>query len=98
MRTLADLDQREFIKALDQIGDARRIFIHAKNASAAAGQLLFFRLRRMGFPVQMIPSGGSEVLEGLGAGGGRGSGDPVQLFQSVGRREDDPGLCRGGRV
>ena len=69
MRTLADLDQREFIKALDQIGDARRIFIHAKNASAAAGQLLFFRLRRMGFPVQMIPSGGSEVLEGLAQAG-----------------------------
>ena len=69
MRTLADLDQREFIKALDQIGGARRIFIHAKNASAAAGQLLFFRLRRMGFPVQMIPSGGSEVLEGLAQAG-----------------------------
>ena len=53
----------------DRIGDARLIFVHAKKAAAAAGQLLFCRLRRMGFPVQMIPSGGSEVLEGLAQAG-----------------------------
>lgn len=28
-------------------------------------ELLFFRLRRLGIPVFLIPSGGSEVLEGL---------------------------------
>lgn len=44
---------------------ARRVFIHAKSASASLGQLLFFRLRRLGIEVSLLPSGGSEVLEGL---------------------------------
>ena len=44
---------------------ARRVFIHAKSASASLGQLLFFRLRRLGIEVALLPSGGSEVLEGL---------------------------------
>ena len=43
--------------------DAKHILIHAKNASASIGQLLFFRLRRLGLHVSLVPSGGSEVLE-----------------------------------
>lgn len=42
-----------------------RVFIHAKSASASLGQLLLFRLRRLGIEVVLLPSGGSEVLEGL---------------------------------
>lgn len=76
-RTVENLDQREFTRAVEQIINAKKVLIHAKNASAAAGQLLFFRLRRMGFPVSVIPSGGSEVLEGLAQAG---QGDLVILF------------------
>ena len=42
-----------------------RVFIHAKSASASLGQLLLFRLRRLGIEAILLPSGGSEVLEGL---------------------------------
>ena len=41
------------------------MFIHAKSASASLGQLLLFRLRRLGIEAILLPSGGSEVLEGL---------------------------------
>ena len=41
------------------------MYIHAKSASASVGKLLFFRLRRLGIPVVLLPSGGSELLEGL---------------------------------
>lgn len=64
-RTQSQIDSTEMEKAMSAIMNARRIFIHAKNASTAAGQLLFFRLRRLGYNVSMIPSGGSEVIEGI---------------------------------
>lgn len=64
-KTLENLDEKEFERAVEQIRTARRIYIHAKNASAATGQLLFFRLRRLGFDVFMVPSGGTEVVEGI---------------------------------
>lgn len=41
------------------------------------GQLLFFRLRRLGLNVSLIPSGGSEVLEGIAHAG---KGDLVITF------------------
>ena len=40
------------------------------------GQLLFFRLRRLGLPVSQIPSGGTEMMEGLAQAGE----DDVVLF------------------
>ena len=64
-KTLENLDAEEFDRAVESICTARRIYIHAKNASAATGQLLFFRLRRLGFDVSLIPSGGTEVVEGI---------------------------------
>lgn len=64
-RTREGLDREEFEKGKDVIKNARHIYIHGKNASAAMAELLFFRLRRLGIPVFLIPSGGSEVLEGL---------------------------------
>lgn len=76
-RTLEHTDMSYFQKAVDAIGAAKRIFIHARNASASAGQLLFFRLRRLGFDVFFIPSGGSEIVEGLL---NAGKGDLVILF------------------
>lgn len=76
-KTLSQLDLEEFNDAIGQIQQAGRIFIHAKNASASAGELLFFRLRRLGYDVQLIPSGGSEVVEGIAHAG---KGDVVIFF------------------
>ncbi|WP_281724725.1 MurR/RpiR family transcriptional regulator [Lachnoclostridium phocaeense] len=76
-RTRENLDMGQFQEAVQCIGSARNIYIHAKNASLAAARLLFFRLRRLGFQASLIPSGGSEVLEGIAHAG---EGDLAILF------------------
>ena len=65
LKTLEGLDEEGFSLAAEAALSARRILIHAKSASASLGQLLLFRLRRLGLSVFLLPSGGSEVLEGL---------------------------------
>lgn len=75
--TLENFDQKEFSRAVSQIQSARNIYIHGKNASASSAQLLFFRLRRLGYKVFMVPSGGSEVIEGIVHAG---EGDLVIIF------------------
>lgn len=64
-KTLESLDDKVFRQAVTAVLSARRVFIHAKSASAALGRLLSFRLRRLGIETILLPSGGSEVLEGL---------------------------------
>ncbi|MEY8353905.1 MurR/RpiR family transcriptional regulator [Lachnospiraceae bacterium 54-53] len=68
-RTLEQLDTSEFERAVQAILKAEKIFIHGKNASSPLARLLFFRLRRLGLGVSLLPSGGSEVLEGLSQAG-----------------------------
>lgn len=75
--TLDNTNLEMFSQAIDFILNAKRIYIHAKNASSSAAQLLFFRLRRLGFDVIIIPSGGSESMEGIAHAG---KGDLVILF------------------
>ena len=62
---------------MEALCSARRVFIHGKNASASLAQLLHFRLRRLGLQVSLLPSGGSELLEGLSQVGAK---DLVVLF------------------
>lgn len=64
-KTADQLDEAIFQQAAETLLSAKRIFIHGKNASAALAQMLYFRLRRLGIPVMLLPSGGSELLEGL---------------------------------
>lgn len=64
-KALEGLDPQVFEQAAQALLDCHRVFIHAKSASASLGQLLLFRLRRLGIEVVLLPSGGSEVLEGL---------------------------------
>lgn len=75
--TLENFDQKEFSRSVSQIQSARNIYIHGKNASASSAQLLYFRLRRLGYKVFMVPSGGSEVIEGIVHAG---EGDLVIIF------------------
>ena len=76
-RTAENLDEAVFQRAVAALAGARRVFIHAKSASASLGQLLFFRLRRLGLDVSLLPSGGSEIMEGLARAE---AGDLVVLF------------------
>lgn len=64
-KTAQLLSTQEFKTAVEAICSARTVFLHGKNASAALAQLLHFRLRRLGLQVSLLPSGGSELLEGL---------------------------------
>lgn len=64
-KTMEEMDEGSFERAAGAVAGARRVFIHAKNASGAMGELLFFRLRRSGIDVARIPASGSEMLEGL---------------------------------
>ena len=64
-KTAQQLDQGEFGRAVEALAGARQIFLHGKNASAPLAQMLAFRLRRLGLQVSLLPSGGSELLEGL---------------------------------
>lgn len=68
-KTIGHMDAEAFEAAVQEILRARRIYIHAKSASACLGQLLFFRLRRLDLQVSMLPAGGSEMLEGLAQAG-----------------------------
>ena len=63
--------------AVRAVNSADRVFLYAKNASVSMTMLLEFRLRRIGVDVRRIPSGGTEMLEGLAAAG---KGDLVILF------------------
>lgn len=64
-KTMEQFQSSKFQRAVDEIVSAKRIFIHGKSASASLVQLLFYRLRRLGIPVTVLPSGGTEVIEGL---------------------------------
>lgn len=64
-KTRESLDREEFRKAVEALASARHVFLHGKNASAPLAELLYFRLRRLGIQVQLMPSGGSELFEGL---------------------------------
>ena len=63
--TIQQLSTGEFDRAVEALCSAQRVFVHGKNASASMAQLLHFRLRRLGLQVSLLPSGGSELLEGL---------------------------------
>lgn len=76
-KTARQLDRAEFDRAVEAIAAARQIFLHGKNASAPLAQMLAFRLRRLGLRVLVLPSGGSEVLEGLSQAG---EGDLAVMF------------------
>lgn len=64
-RTAEKLVPEELEQAVFYMLEAKHIYIYAKNASSSMAQLLFFRLRRMGIEVSLLPSGGSEIVEGL---------------------------------
>ena len=76
-KTAEQLDEATFDRAAQIIAQAKRILIYGKKASSSLAQLIYFRLRRLGMQVSLLPSGGSELLEGLVQ---IGEGDLVILF------------------
>lgn len=97
-KALEGLDPQGFEQAAQALLDCHRVFIHAKSASASLGQLLLFRLRRLGIEVVLLPSGGSEVLEGLSQVRSDDLVGAVQFFQSFPGGPDDFGVSKAGGV
>lgn len=64
-KTAEQMETPAFYEGAKAIASAKRIFLHGKNASASLAQLLYYRLRRLGLTVILLPSAGSELLEGL---------------------------------
>lgn len=64
-KTLEFLSLDSFAEGVNSVLNAERIYIHGKNASKTLSELLFYRLRRIGLPVVLLPTGGNEILEGL---------------------------------
>lgn len=76
-KTLELLDRDSFAAAIEVLQDARKVFLHARNASRAPAALLEYRLRRIGLEVEQLPAAGSELAERLTS---VGTGDVVVLF------------------
>lgn len=76
-KTAQQLDLEAFDRGVGALVSARQIFLYGKNASAPLAAMLAFRLRRLGLPVSLLPSSGSELLEGLLQAG---TGDLVVMF------------------
>lgn len=76
-KTARQLDEGEFRRAVQAVAGARRVYIHGKNASAGLARVCAFRLSRLGLQTVLLPSGGSELAEGLA---GAGQGDLVVMF------------------
>ena len=95
-KTAEQLDEATFDRAAQTIAQAKRILIYGKKASSSLAQLIYFRLRRLGLQVSLLPPGGSELLEGLGQ---IGEGDLVILFSfSKLSREGKILLAQGRRA
>ena len=58
-KTLDLLDRDAFAAAVTTLLGARKIFLHARNASRAPAVLLEYRLRRIGLDVEQLPAAGS---------------------------------------
>ena len=56
---------REFDRAVEALCSAQRVFVHGKNASASLAQLLTSACGGWAYRYLLLPSGGSELLEGL---------------------------------
>jgi len=64
-KTMLHLSESEVKKAVDKIAAAKTVYIYGKGASLALAELFSFRLSRLGKMTKILPSGGSELFEGL---------------------------------
>ncbi len=64
-KTMLHLSEDEVKKTVDEIKAAKNIYLYGKGASFALAELFSFRLSRLGKSTRILPSGGSELFEGL---------------------------------
>ena len=105
-KTLDLLDREAFASAVAALLGARKIFLHARNASRAPAVLLEYRLRRIGLEVEQLPAAGSELAERLAAIGPQdvvvlfaaGRGRAVRLCQGIAGGRGHSGPAAAGRL
>lgn len=64
-KTMELIDHDAFHQAVDLLAECPHIYVHGKGAAVSLANLLTFRLNRFGKNVTLLPSGGSELFEGL---------------------------------
>lgn len=64
-KTLEHIDKDEFQNACDLISNKEKIYVYAKHSGKSIASLIYTRLNRIGIDVEILPSGGSELVEFL---------------------------------
>ncbi|WP_296140508.1 MurR/RpiR family transcriptional regulator [uncultured Anaerococcus sp.] len=64
-KTLDHIDKNEFQNACELIARQSKIYVYAKHASKSIASLIYTRLNRIGIDVEILPSGGTELVEYL---------------------------------
>lgn len=64
-KTMELINQNAFNQAVNALAECSHVYVHGKGAATALAKLLVFRLNRFGKKVTLLPSGGSELFEGL---------------------------------
>lgn len=62
-KTINNIDKENIDQIAGVIIKASRIYIYGKSATSSLALLLNFRFKRFGLPVEILPSGGSEISE-----------------------------------
>lgn len=64
-KTMEYIDEENVNKITEAITKASKIYIYGKSATSSLALQLKFRLKRFGFQIELLPSGGSEIFEAL---------------------------------
>lgn len=64
-KTLECISKKSFNKAVNQILDAKSIYVHGPGPSSGLARVLKHRLNRYGLDIKLIDKGGSELFEDL---------------------------------
>lgn len=64
-KTLEHIDKNAFQKACELISQKNKIYVYAKHAGKAIASLIHTRLNRIDIDVEILPSGGTELVEYL---------------------------------
>ncbi|SHM51399.1 transcriptional regulator, RpiR family [Gracilibacillus kekensis] len=61
--TFENIDSQRFNQALDMIYRAKKVYVFANGPSKGLGELLIYRMKRLGIPIQLIAHHGNEIFE-----------------------------------
>ncbi|WP_077065134.1 MurR/RpiR family transcriptional regulator [Gracilibacillus massiliensis] len=61
--TYENINEQRFNQTLDMLYRAKRVYVLASGPSKGLGELLIYRMKRLGIPIQLIAHQGNEIFE-----------------------------------